>query len=70
MAWPTTSNPRKEFVTLRLSKEEADDLDNYLVPRYGGNRSAAVRALLREATAKARRKASMKAQPTGGQEAK
>lgn len=42
MAWPTTSDPRTEFVTLRLTKSEAADLDLYADSR-GMNRSKAVR---------------------------
>ena len=57
MAWPTTSNPRTEFVTLRLTKEEAHDLDTYLAPLHGGNRSAAARVALEKAIVAARRRA-------------
>lgn len=42
MSWPTTSDPRTEFVTLRLTVAEAADLDAYAAAR-GLNRSAAVR---------------------------
>lgn len=42
MAWPTTSDPRTEFVTLRLTVNEAADLDAYAAAR-GLSRSAAVR---------------------------
>jgi len=43
MSWPTTDDPRTEFITLRLTVAEAADLDAY---RQAGNfksRSAAVR---------------------------
>jgi hypothetical protein len=42
MAWPTTNDPRTEFVTLRLTVSEAADLDLYADSR-GLSRSAAVR---------------------------
>lgn len=42
MAWPTTNNPRTEFVTLRLTADEAADLDVFANAR-GQSRSAAVR---------------------------
>lgn len=42
MAWPTTTDPRTEFVTLRLTVSEAADLDLYAGTR-GMNRSKAVR---------------------------
>lgn len=50
MAWPTTDNPRTEFVTLRLTADEAADLDAYAAAR-GLNRSAAVRAAVAYAVA-------------------
>lgn len=42
MGWPTTNDPREVFVTLRLTKSEAADLDAYRAAR-NLNRSAAVR---------------------------
>lgn len=42
MAWPTTNNPRTEFVTLRLTVDEASDLDVYAATRTM-SRSEAVR---------------------------
>lgn len=42
MSWPTTNDPRTEFVTLRLTVGEAADLDAYKAAR-GLSRSAAVR---------------------------
>jgi hypothetical protein len=63
MAWPTTSNPRTEFVTLRLTADEAADLD-WLMARTGThNRSAALRDAFGRVVASERRK-SKKAQPT------
>lgn len=46
MAWPTTDDPRTEFVTLRLTASEAADLDWYIGVRSVGSRSAAVRDAL------------------------
>jgi len=42
MAWPTTNDPRTEFVTLRFTVSEAAELDAYRKAR-GLSRSAAVR---------------------------
>lgn len=42
MAWPTTDDPRTEFVTLRLTVSEAAELDAYAASRHL-SRSAAVR---------------------------
>ena len=42
MSWPTTTEPRTVFITLRLTEAEADDLDLYADSR-GLNRSSAVR---------------------------
>lgn len=42
MSWPTTDDPRTEFVTLRMTVSEAADLDAYAAKR-GLSRSAAVR---------------------------
>jgi hypothetical protein len=38
MAWPTTSNPRTNFVTTRFTDEEVDDLD-----MLGSSRSESIR---------------------------
>lgn len=55
MAWPTTNDPRTEFVTLRLTVSEAADLDLYADAR-GLSRSAAVRnAVSRVIAAEAKR---------------
>lgn len=55
MAWPTTNDPRTEFVTLRLTVNEAADLDLYADAR-GLSRSAAVRdAVSRVITAEQKR---------------
>lgn len=43
MAWPTTNDPRTEFVTVRFTADEAADLA-WLTGRVNAkNRSAAVR---------------------------
>lgn len=42
MAWPTTNDPKTEFVTLRLTVGEMADLDLYASSR-GQTRSGAVR---------------------------
>lgn len=42
MSWPTTDDPRTEFVTLRLTVAEAAALDNYAQSK-SFTRSAAVR---------------------------
>lgn len=45
MAWPTTDDPRTQFVTLRLTSQEFAQLDTWALAQ-GLSRSAAVRALL------------------------
>lgn len=42
MSWPTTDDPRTVFVTIRLTADEARDLD-LLVAATESSRSAAVR---------------------------
>lgn len=64
MAWPTTNDPRTEFVTLRLTKSEAADLDAYAKAKRM-KRSAAVRSCVdRVIAAEARRNAQQKAPST------
>lgn len=56
MAWPTTSNPRTEFVTLRLTKGEADDLD-WLTAQLGtSGRSETLRIAQEEKVARERKR--------------
>lgn len=55
MAWPTTSNPRTEFVTLRLTVDEATDLDA-MAADAGQSRSEAVRGAVEKALVARRRK--------------
>lgn len=61
MAWPTTTNPRTEFITLRLTADEAADVD-WLQGQTGGkNRSDTVRrALDRVVSAEKKRAAKQK----------
>jgi hypothetical protein len=56
MAWPTTSDPRTEFVTLRLTVSEAADLDAYAATR-GLSRSSAVRDAVNRVIAAEQRRA-------------
>lgn len=56
MAWPTTTDPRTEFVTLRLTVSEAADLDLYADSR-GLSRSAAVRDAVNRVIAADKRRA-------------
>lgn len=57
MAWPTTTDPRTEFVTLRLTVSEMGDLDVYAAAR-GLNRSAAVRDAVNRVIAAEKRRTS------------
>lgn len=43
MAWPTTDNPRTEFITLRLTVDEAADVDWLKTQMGTGDRSKTVR---------------------------
>lgn len=43
MAWPTTSDPRTEFITVRFTQQEADDIDRLVQTTGARSRSAAVR---------------------------
>lgn len=43
MAWPTTDDPRTEFITLRLTVSEAADVDWLIAQTGARNRSEAVR---------------------------
>jgi Arc/MetJ-type ribon-helix-helix transcriptional regulator len=66
MSWPTTDDPRTEFITLRLTVGEAADLDAYR--QVGGfrSRSAAVRDCVdRVIAAEKRRKARQKGKADG-----
>lgn len=43
MSWPTTNDPKTEFVTLRLTVSEAASLDAHVSACHHPSRSAAVR---------------------------
>lgn len=63
MAWPTTKEPRTEFVTLRLTKAEAADLDRAVSSSPSHQtRSAYVRTALERVLAADARKAARKKQ--------
>ena len=47
MAWPTTTEPRTNIVPTRFSDSEFADLD-LVAAALGTDRSAAIRALVRE----------------------
>lgn len=51
MAWPTTNDPKTEFVTLRLTVGEMQDLDDAAL-RADVKRSAYVRAAVEEKIAR------------------
>lgn len=57
MAWPTTENPRTNFVTVRFTDDEVDEMDTYL----GGPRSDAVRDAVARAVAIEKRRRNKKA---------
>jgi Arc/MetJ-type ribon-helix-helix transcriptional regulator len=57
MAWPTTSDPRTEFITLRLTVSEADDVDWLQGQTNAKNRSDTVRKALDRVIASERRRA-------------
>lgn len=64
MSWPTTNDPRTEFVTLRLTVSEAAELDSYAQKR-GLSRSAAVREAVGRVIAAERRRAAKARGETG-----
>jgi hypothetical protein len=57
MAWPTTTNPRTEFVTLRLTVDEAADLDWLIVQTGSKDRSDCLRKGLDRLVAAEKRRA-------------
>lgn len=60
MGWPTTTNPKTEFVTLRLTKDEDDDL-RAAASAAGMSRSTYVRDCVRRVKeAEARKAARLK----------
>lgn len=52
--WATTSDPRTEFVTVRLTKSEAEEVDR-VAQESGRTRSAVVRAAVEEYVGKKKR---------------
>jgi predicted transcriptional regulator len=64
MSWPTTKDPRTEFVTLRLTVSEAAELDSYAQKRRL-SRSAAVREAVGRVIAAERRRAAKARGETG-----
>lgn len=64
MSWPTTNDPRTEFVTLRLTVGEAADLDAYKASR-GLSRSAAVRECVDRVIAAEKRRAARSRKGSG-----
>lgn len=63
MAWPTTNKPRTEFVTIRLTVEEAADLDAYAAT-LGSSRSKTVRGAVARVIAAEQRRARKQARAT------
>ncbi len=57
MAWPTTSDPRTEFVTLRFTVSEAADIDWLQAQTGTKSRSAAVRNAVGRVVAAERKRA-------------
>lgn len=63
MAWPTTSNPRRNFVTLRITDDEANDLDWLMAEMKARSRSEALRTALHRVVRAQRRKAARATSP-------
>lgn len=57
MAWPTTNNPRNNFVTLRLTDDEAADVDWLQSQTSARNRSDTVRKALDRVVAAEKKRA-------------
>lgn len=68
MAWPTTKAPRKNFVTLRLTDDEAADLDWLQGVLNKKDRSATVRDSLTRVVAVERRRAAKTRKASGTHE--
>jgi Arc/MetJ-type ribon-helix-helix transcriptional regulator len=67
MAWPTTDDPRTEFITLRLTMSEAADVDWLIAQTGSKNRSDAVRSAVgRVISAEKRKKAKQRRSGTPG----
>lgn len=65
MSWPTTDDPRTEFITLRLTRSEAADLESYKSKGGFKNRSAAVRNCVDRVIAAEKRRAKRAKGETG-----
>lgn len=66
MAWPTTDDPRTEFVTLRFTVSEAADIDWLIAQTGARSRSQAVRdAVDRVVTVEKKRAAKQKTGHSG-----
>lgn len=57
MAWPTTDDPRTEFVTVRFTVAEAQDIDWLIGQVNAKNRSEAVRGAVDRIVAAERKRA-------------
>lgn len=57
MAWPTTDDPRTEFVTVRFTASEAADIDWLIKVTGAKSRSAAVRDAVDRVVSSTKRKA-------------
>lgn len=57
MSWPTTNDPRTEFVTMRFTKSEAADIDWLIGHTNAKNRSVAVRGCVDRVIAAEKRRA-------------
>lgn len=66
MAWPTTKNPRKNFVTVRLTDAEAADLDWLIGATNAKDRSAALRTSFERVVKVERARAAKKARSRSG----
>ena len=67
MAWPTTRNPRTEFVTVRFTVDEAADVDWLQSQTNARSRSSAVRDAVDRVIA-AERKRAARTRPLHGSE--
>jgi len=65
MAWPTTDDPRTEFVTVRFTVAEAADIDWLIQETNAKNRSQAVRSAVDRVCAVERRRAAKTAHKGG-----
>lgn len=65
MSWPTTSDPRTEFVTVRFSVAEAAEIDWLISQVNAKNRSEAVRSAVERVVAAEHRNAAKTARRGG-----